>query len=88
MKGLISIVVLLLSVNHATAASPQDCKLVEDRLKKYADLMDKLVFLDEEPIFSNQSLRQFYLINVTHEVIAGELERINEAQDSIKRLCQ
>lgn len=64
------------------------CELLQERLEKYDELMDALVFLDESFVMSNQEFQQFYTLKVTHEVLAGEMQKISDAKREIERLCR
>lgn len=83
-----SVFLLFATEAGAAALAASTCELLTERISNYEKLMDELVFLDDQFVASNPSFRQFYLLNVTNAVIAGEIEKIAEAKSQIERLCQ
>lgn len=84
-----SICIFLLPLqSNAATLPPSICELIQERLEKYEELMDELVFLDENFVASDPAFKQLYTLKVTYAVLGGELTKISEAKEEVERLCR
>jgi hypothetical protein len=74
--------------SHAAALPPSTCELLLERLEKYDEILNELVFLYYDFVASDQAFQQFHRLKVSNEIHGGELERISEAKEEIERLCR
>jgi len=76
------------AASSASAASYEECELIKGRIDKYAELLDALVFLDEDFVRSNPSFNELHKYHVSYEILGGELDQIREAKAAVERLCR